>query len=361
MAQEAGEDRDAVLQGLAEVHLLRRDFAPALELYDNLLERQPGNPRLWNDKGVCLHQAGRRDEALAAYTHATQLDPSYALAWNNLGAIRAGESDDGPAIAAFQASLRARPSLLGARLNLALLHAKRRRYQQAVDRYRDVLADRPEHGGAWNGIGQVLMELKQFADARNAFARSVEADPENALAHYNLGFCLSQLGQFDDALRETKRALELDPYYLPPRYVLTVDLQFEESEIPVASDLSADVGAVTLGPEFQLDPSVLDQVFAELAPQEAPRAAPVEADPYAVARDLLDKGMLEAATAEVSQVIRRGGEVAAGTVLLGRIFARRGLHGEALERFRAALVDRPGRSRPPARPGRRAPLTGQGP
>src|SRR6185436_16732883 len=94
-------------------------------------------------------------------------------------------------------------------------------------------------------------------------------------------------------------------------------------------------------PEFQLDPSVLDQVFADLAPEEAPAAAPVEVDPYTVARDLLDKGLLEAATAEVSQVIRRGGELAAGTVLLGRIFARRGLHGEALERFRAALVDRP--------------------
>jgi tetratricopeptide (TPR) repeat protein len=120
-----------------------------------------------------------------------------------------------------------------------------------------------------------------------------------------------------------------------------VDLQFEESEIPVAADLSADVGAVSLGPEFQLDTTVLDQVFAELAPEEAPRTAPAEEDPFALARDLLDKGMLEAATAEVSQVIRRGGDVAAGTVLLGRIFARRGLHGEALERFRAALIDRP--------------------
>lgn len=341
LALDAGEDRDAVLQGLAEVHLLRRDFAPALELYDSLLERQPGNPRLWNDKAVCLHQSGRRDEARAAYTQATQLDPSYALAWNNLGAIRAGETDDAPAIAAFQAALRARHTLLPARLNLALLHAKRRRFQLAVDGYRDVLADRPEHGGAWNGIGQVLMELKQFGDARNAFARAVEADGDSALAHYNLGFCLSQLGRFDDALRETKRALELDPYYLPQRYVLTVDLQFEESEIPVAADLSADVTAVTIGPDFQLDAAVLDRVFAELAPEEAPAPAPIETDPYGLARDLLDKGHLEGATAEVSQVIRRGGDVAAGTVLLGRIFARRGLHGEALERFSAALVDRP--------------------
>ena len=86
---------------------------------------------------------------------------------------------------------------------------------------------------------------------------------------------------------------------------------------------------------------MLDQVFAELAPEEAPRVAPAEADPWSLARDLLDKGLLEAATAEVSQVIRRGGDVAGGTVLLGRIFARRGLHGEALERFRAALLDRP--------------------
>ncbi len=90
MALEAGEDRHLVLQAMAEVHLLRRDHGAALELYDELLREHPAVPKLWNERGVCLHQAGRRDEAAAAYERAIAADRTYALAWNNLGVLRRG-------------------------------------------------------------------------------------------------------------------------------------------------------------------------------------------------------------------------------------------------------------------------------
>src|SRR5690606_24278328 len=71
-----------------------------------------------------------------------------------------------------------------------------------------------------------------------------------------------------------------------------------------------------------------------------PETAPTT-DPYAVARDLLAKGLVESASAEVHRTLRRGGATAAGIALLGEIFARRGLHGEALERFRQAKLELP--------------------
>jgi tetratricopeptide (TPR) repeat protein len=157
-----------------------------------------------------------------------------------------------------------------------------------------------------------------------------------AAAHYNLSFTLSQLGDFDGALRATKQALELEPFYVPQKYALTIDLQFEDPTIAVPPELAADVVGGELGGEFSFDASVLDSLFRELAP--APVQPPTEraADPLGLARDYLNKGLLERAAAELSRARARGAAPAAATALLGDLFARRGLHGEALERYREA-------------------------
>ncbi|MFN2326907.1 MAG: tetratricopeptide repeat protein, partial [Gemmatimonadales bacterium] len=57
--------------------------------------------------------------------------------------------------------------------------------------------------------------------------------------------------------------------------------------------------------------------------------------------DYLGKGLLELATAEVNRAVSRGADRGLATSLLGEIYARRGLHGEALERFRSARESHP--------------------
>jgi len=248
---------------------------------------------------------------------------------------------------AFQRALASPGAPPAARLNLGLLHLQRRRLEPALEAYREALVQAPQSAAAWNGIGLVLMELKRWGEARTALSRAVEADAGFAAAHYNLSFSLSQLGDFDGALRATKRALELDPYYVPQKYALTIDLQFENPTIAVPPDLAADVAGGDLGTEFAFDPSTLDRLFRELAPApEQPAKAAPTADPLALARDYISKGMLERAAAELSRARARGAAPAAATALLGDLFARRGLHGEALERYRvpAPLQRKPGSS-----------------
>src|SRR5574342_314233 len=266
LALERGEDRRLVLQAMAEVHLLRRDFGPALELYETLIHEVPDSPKLWNERGVVLHQAGRVDEALSSYRRAAALDAKYALAWNNMGVALAHQGGTEDAVEAFRGALRLQSTFAAARLNLALLLFHLRRLQLALEAYRQVLSDEPKNASAWNGVGLVLVELKRFADARNAFARAVESDPRHAGAHYNLSFTLSNLGDFDGALRATKRALELEPFYVPQKYALTIDLQFEDPTIAVPPELAADVIGGELAGEFSFDASALDGLFRELAP-----------------------------------------------------------------------------------------------
>ncbi|HET9039426.1 MAG TPA: tetratricopeptide repeat protein [Gemmatimonadales bacterium] len=341
LALDGGEDRRMTLQAMAEVHLLRRELAPALELYDALVREVADSPKLWNERGVCLHQAGRRVEAIASYEQAVGVDPGYQLAWNNLGVIRAGEAGEA-GIAAFRRALDGERPLFAARLNLGLLFLQRHQLRPALEEYQGALAEQSGSAVAWNGVGLVLMELRRFEDARNAFGRAVDSDAGMAGAHYNLSFVLSQLGDFDGALRETRRALELEPLYVPQKFSLTIDLQYEDPTIAIAPELTAEVAGDQLGGEFAFDPPALDQLFAELAPEApGPGAHTVAGDALDLARDYIAKGLLDLASAELSRAAARGAAQGATAVLLGDIFAKRGLYGEALERYRAARAADP--------------------
>ena len=87
----------------------------------------------------------------------------------------------------------------------------------------------------------------------------------------------------------------------------------------------------------------MDNIFQELAPAAAtPHAAPAglakkaKDDPLALARDYVSKGMMDLAVAEATRAVQRGADPGHAATLLGDIYARRGLHGEALERYREA-------------------------
>jgi tetratricopeptide (TPR) repeat protein len=349
-ALERNEDRALVLQAMAEVHLLRRETPRAVQLYDELLVHQPESPKLWNERGVALHQQGNFEGAEESYRRAVGAELGYALAHNNLGVALYHRGDTEGAIAAFRVALEAQPSFVKARLNLALLLTKGKRFQLALEAYRTVLQTAPEDPAAWNGVGLVLGELRKFDDARNAFARAVQAKPDYAEAHYNLSFTLSNLGDFEGALRETKRALELDPYYVAQKFELAIDLEYEDPDLSIQPDLGAVHRIEEAVEEFAFDAGVLDSLFTTLAP--APTFSDVMAeserdtDYFGMAVDYLGMGLYDRAAAEVSRALVRGAPRGDGLTLLGDIYARQGLHGEALERYREARREAPQALRP---------------
>jgi len=346
VALERGEARDLVLQSMAEMHLLMHQPKDALVVYEELLTRQAESPKLWNERGVALHQEGRYGEAQESYRRSLGCDPKYAIAHNNLGValFHGGAADD--AMAAFRTALDLAPSFVKASLNLALLLQTRKRFPQALDVYRHVLTSVAEHPVAWNGVGLVLAELRKFEDARNAFARAIQARPDYAEAHYNMSFTLSNLGDFEGALRETKRALELDPYYVAQKFELAMDVEYEDPDLSIKPDLGGGGATEDAVADFNFDPASFDGLFSTMAPAaDAPisRPAPAAADAssFAMATDFLSKGLYDRASAEINRAIGRGNDRAEGLALLGDVYAKQGLFGEALERYQEALRARP--------------------
>jgi tetratricopeptide (TPR) repeat protein len=184
----------------------------------------------------------------------------------------------------------------------------------------------------------VLSEMRQFEDARTALARSIEAQPEYAQSHYNMSFVLSNLGDFEGALRETKRALELDPYYVAQKFELAMDAAYEDTNLSIQPDLGAERSIDAAIPDFSFDPQSLDSLFSGLRPPEiAPASRVADPTPFALAADYLSKGLYDRAAAEVSRAMARGNARGDGLALQADIYAKQGLYGEALERYRDAL------------------------
>ncbi|HEX7123284.1 MAG TPA: tetratricopeptide repeat protein, partial [Gemmatimonadaceae bacterium] len=337
LAAERGEDHALVTQAMAEVHLLRHEAAAAVQLYDGLLADQPQSPKLWNERGVALHQSGRVEDALVSYERAIAADPHYALALNNLGVARFHCGRGDLAIDAFTRALQVEPAFVKARLNLALLLFRRKELPLCLEAYRQVLSLEPGHPVAWNGVGLVLTEMRRFDDARNAFGRAIDARPDYAEAHYNLSFALSNLGDFEGALRATRRALELDPYYVPQKFELAIDLEYENPRVTVPPDLNSEQRSDAGINDFTFDVGAIEALFDALAPATAPAVRGLDGAPaYAAARQLLAQGDLDRAIEETRRAMEQGAPQADGLVLLGEAFLRRGAQGEALERFRQA-------------------------
>ena len=192
--------------------------------------------------------------------------------------------------------------------------------------------------------------------ATRSGARSTPTRPWPS-AHYNLSFVLSQLGDFDGALRETRRALELEPLYVPQKFSLTIDLQYEDPTIAIAPELDAGGGRRSARRRSSRSSR---RRWISCSRSWRPRCPPAAAtgaggDALDLARDYIAKGLLDLASAELSRAAARGAPHGATAVLLGDIFAKRGLYGEALERYRAARVSHAGRSRRDAGRDPRAP------
>jgi Flp pilus assembly protein TadD len=75
------------------------DIQRALEYIDRALSLDPDFAAAWHEKGNCLEELGRCEEAVSNYDLALKLDPYNAETWFNKGLVlkKMGRSDESSA------------------------------------------------------------------------------------------------------------------------------------------------------------------------------------------------------------------------------------------------------------------------
>jgi len=297
-----GEDPRLVQHALAELDLLDGDSHSARARYEALL-RQQETARCWNEHGVALHQAGDVAAAADSYRRALRIDPRHALGYNNLGVALADRGDANAAREAFTRSAELDPTFVLARLNLARWYARHRDPLAALALLRELTEFHPREAEVWYALGTVLSQLGRTEEARVALVRGVEVRPTHAEARYALAQVLEALGDADGAVREMQTALTLAPVRKHDRLTVGVDLQRECPESVGPVDLLSLVGGTPLT-GVQLGDGEVDALLPEQR-HAVPSLPAVE-----------ERASASCETADA--------------------FAVRTLHGEAIERYRAA-------------------------
>lgn len=155
---------------------------------------------------------------LAACTPQTPAKTPAELALESLErgvqADNAGKNDD--AIAAYFETLGRNPRSAVAYYNLGQLFRRSNELVIAEGYYRQALKVDPNYTAAQFGFGFTRLAVGAWAEAEDANRKVIAAEPNNGAAHYNLGLALRGQGRDADAQAAFQRASQLDPRLVPP-------------------------------------------------------------------------------------------------------------------------------------------------
>jgi Tfp pilus assembly protein PilF len=169
--------------------------------------------------------------AVAAAAGATQTTPEAAAFFEDgIAKTNAGRYDE--AIAAFEKSLAVDPNLVEAHEWIAHILVLRGDYEGAIERYQKIVARNPSTdskvslGLAYLRVGDVDMAVKTLANA-------VAADPNNCKGWNNLSLAYLRQGKVDDARAAAEKAVALEPNYASA-YVNLGNVRLREGDAAAA-------------------------------------------------------------------------------------------------------------------------------
>ena len=182
-----------------------------------------------------MQQAGRLDEAAAAYRKVLAKRPRHAAANHFFGLLlhQAGRSEEGmPYIAR---SLETEPANADFQSNLGTVLKDTGRFDEAVASFEAAVRLRPDFALAWNNLGAALSAAGRMSEAIAAHRKAVELQPHYVAGRLNLAHALKEAGKLDEAAENYRAALAMRPNDAETHYQLALS-QMEGGEIDEAME-----------------------------------------------------------------------------------------------------------------------------
>ena len=132
--------------------------------------------------GVALAQAGRPNEALAAFGQAREMDPSNAMALVDIGTVHLMARDFPRARSAFEAALALNAGLARAHNSLGVIAAETGNPAEAIERWKRAVELDPHDVDTLFNLGSLLMRGGEPAEARPYLERFVREAPRDLYA-----------------------------------------------------------------------------------------------------------------------------------------------------------------------------------
>lgn len=185
----------------------------ALEILEEVREREPDNAQVHHVYGKLCFQAGRYREAEEAFLVALELDSYLTDARNFLGAVYAELGRGDEAEEQYRIALRdpAYPTPELVYLNLGLLYAGRGEDERAVEQLRRAVEISPKFYKGHYELASVLDRLGQMREAVSEYEVAEPAYRQSGEYHYRLGMAYFKTGDSWNARESLQRAIAVAP------------------------------------------------------------------------------------------------------------------------------------------------------
>lgn len=195
--------------GIAHHQAGRLDEAAAA--YQDVLTTHPHHPDAWHLLGQVSHQRGQFDQAVAQIRQAIAHSSGPALYFTSLGVALMNLNQVAEAEAAYREALARGPVSAAMWLNLAECLRVQGRPDEQIACYRQALCLEPGHAPTHNNLGVALQARGDFAEAAQCYQRAVERAPAFAQAWNNLAGMFNLGGDRASAVACYQRGLALNP------------------------------------------------------------------------------------------------------------------------------------------------------
>lgn len=207
------------------------DNAAALQLYQQILQRNPGNRkakkalkalqeatskpnlnRLQNEIRSLLttYNAGDLDQAYEQARQVARRYPTQPLPFNLVGAILSARGEYRAALPNFAQALKLEPRYGDALANLGNALDQLGRWEEAAQVYRQYIGVDGESADATIRLGRCLGKINRRSAAVECFQRALVLDPASVPARLEIGAALSSAHRFGEAAIWFREALQFD-------------------------------------------------------------------------------------------------------------------------------------------------------
>jgi tetratricopeptide (TPR) repeat protein len=162
-------------------------------------------------KAVALTQAGKYDEAEAAYKEMLVKSPSVPELHFNLGFVYGKKKDAAAAEAAFLKAIELKPDYAEAYAALSEQYQLAGQADKASQMLAKAVADNPKDGRLQYTLGILHLNAGRTDEAMAAFQKAAELDPGNPEVHFRLGTLAVGQNKVAEAVTHLEKYLSMNP------------------------------------------------------------------------------------------------------------------------------------------------------
>ena len=193
-----------------------KNYANAINLYKNAIEKAPGFAPLYCVLGDIYLSTGYFEDAITEYKMAIWLDPFNIAAYRHLCRAYEEQGDYNQAIEVYNKLIAMAPNIPDLYSNLANIYYIKGEFDLAISNYQTAITLNPNR--SWTSViaqtmGFVYQENKSDPDAAiSAYQTAYVLTPDDIDIYVNLGSAFYDKEDYNNALAVYRQALELQPH-----------------------------------------------------------------------------------------------------------------------------------------------------